>query len=177
MKSESRLKAARTAAKWSFNRSDTYAILERVSRLQQHVNALLADHQYAMIERLEQMRQQSADQKLKAAILHWLSPMQMNQTHQTVSDRVEKGSGTWLLESDHFKRWESYSPETLWCWGIPGAGKTVMASIIINHLRRTRLEHMKGSVGVAFIYLRFVRSLYRLSRNQALMPLEQIQRP
>lgn len=161
----------------SFSRCDIYAILERITRLQQHVNALLADYQYAMIERLGQMQQQSADQKLKAAILHWLSPLQMHQTYQTVSDRVEKGSGTWLLESDQFKRWESDSPETIWCWGIPGAGKTVMASIIINHLRRTCLEHLKSSVGVAFIYLRFVPSLCLLSRNQALMPFEQIQRP
>lgn len=42
---ESRFKAARTAAKWSFTKSETYSILERVTRLQQYANLLLSDDQ------------------------------------------------------------------------------------------------------------------------------------
>ncbi|KAJ6490483.1 ankyrin repeat-containing domain protein [Mycena vulgaris] len=41
--------------------------------------------------------------------------------------------------------------ETLWCFGIPGAGKTVLASIVVDYLR-TPLQNKK-SIGVAVAYL------------------------
>ena len=44
-KEESRFKAARTAAKWSFTKSEVYSLLERVTRLQQYSNMLLSDDQ------------------------------------------------------------------------------------------------------------------------------------
>jgi len=45
LKAESRFRAARTAAKWSFTKSEVYALLERVTRLQQYANMLLTDDQ------------------------------------------------------------------------------------------------------------------------------------
>lgn len=45
VKVESRFKAARTAAKWSFTKSEIYSLLERVTRLQQYANLLLSDDQ------------------------------------------------------------------------------------------------------------------------------------
>lgn len=45
IREESKLKAARTTAKWSFSKSEVYSLLERVTRLQQHASILLADDQ------------------------------------------------------------------------------------------------------------------------------------
>ena len=45
IKEESRLRAASTMAKWSFFKSEVYALLERVTRLQQYANLLLVDDQ------------------------------------------------------------------------------------------------------------------------------------
>ena len=45
LKQESRLRAIRTAAKWSFTKSEVYSVLERITRLQQHANVLLLDDQ------------------------------------------------------------------------------------------------------------------------------------
>ena len=45
IKEESKLRAARTIAKWSFSKSEVYSLLERITRLQQHANVLLADDQ------------------------------------------------------------------------------------------------------------------------------------
>lgn len=45
LKSESRFRTARTAAKWSFTKSEVYSLLERVTRLQQYANMLLSDDQ------------------------------------------------------------------------------------------------------------------------------------
>lgn len=48
LKSESRFKAMRTAAKWSFTKSEVYSLLERISRLQQHATMLLLDDQQSV---------------------------------------------------------------------------------------------------------------------------------
>lgn len=45
LKEESRFKAARIAAKWSFTKSEVYSLLERVTRLHQYSNMLLSDDQ------------------------------------------------------------------------------------------------------------------------------------
>lgn len=45
VKEEGRYKAIRTAAKWSFTKSEIYSLLERVTRLQQYANLLLSDDQ------------------------------------------------------------------------------------------------------------------------------------
>jgi len=42
---ESRFKAALTSARWSFSKSESFSLLERITRLQQCSNALLLDHQ------------------------------------------------------------------------------------------------------------------------------------
>lgn len=45
LKQESRFKALRTKTKWSLTKAEVYAMLERVTRLQQYANALLLDDQ------------------------------------------------------------------------------------------------------------------------------------
>jgi hypothetical protein len=44
-KDESRLKNLKNVATWSFTKFEVFALLERITRLQQHANSLLADEQ------------------------------------------------------------------------------------------------------------------------------------
>jgi nucleoside phosphorylase len=67
-----------------------------------------------------------------------------------VHNRAQKGTGTWILEDPTFKSWLAGQPGILWCRGIPGAGKTVLASIIIDYLVK-RFEN--DSFGLAWIYM------------------------
>ncbi|KAL8967442.1 MAG: hypothetical protein Q9197_005429 [Variospora fuerteventurae] len=150
-----RLRAAYTKAKWSFSKAEVYSLLERVTRLQQYANVLLADDQHTLLERIDQKQQEALDQKMRSSVLSWLSPLPMSQTHQTFSDRAEKGSGEWFLTDPTFMQWKGQERSRLWCWGIPGAGKTVMASIIINKLRQDRPEEVKSRIGITFVYFRY----------------------
>ncbi|KAF8188272.1 ankyrin repeat-containing domain protein, partial [Mycena galopus ATCC 62051] len=51
---------------------------------------------------------------------------------------------------DCFKQWKISSGKTLWCRGIPGSGKTVLASVVVDHFKEvTRSEN----AALAFIYL------------------------
>src|SRR5690606_33518325 len=65
----------------------------------------------------------------------------------------ENGQGSWLLESCDCKSWTSETGKTLLCTGMPGAGKTVMSSIVIKDLRDT----LKGDsrVGIACLFCNY----------------------
>ncbi|KAJ7602970.1 hypothetical protein B0H17DRAFT_968868 [Mycena rosella] len=84
-------------------------------------------------------------------ILNWLSPINFFRRQADISEVREKGTGEWLLADPLFKQWESGSGRTLWCRGIPGAGKTVLVSMVVDHL--SAAFRNKKDIGVACIYL------------------------
>ncbi|KAF8250889.1 ankyrin [Wilcoxina mikolae CBS 423.85] len=80
-----------------------------------------------------QATQKSNEDRTKVA--KWLSPLNFFQTQNNILSGRHTGTGQWLLDSSMFGDWVDGQGQTLWCPGIPGAGKTVLASIIVNHLR------------------------------------------
>ena len=47
----------------------------------------------------------------------------------------EPATGDWLLELNEFKEWRDRNSGVLWLHGIPGAGKTVLSSTVVEHLK------------------------------------------
>jgi len=81
--------------------------------------------------------------------MEWLSPTDFPaQQHDMITQRQE-GTGQWFLDSLEFKRWLQGSLKTLFCPGIPGAGKTMMAATAIDHLCRTAGS---DDVGTAYLF-------------------------
>jgi hypothetical protein len=91
----------------------------------------------------------------RQSILTWLTPIDYAaQQHDFVSRR-QAGTGQWLLESVQFQAWLEADQQTLFCPGIPGAGKTILASIVVDELT-TRFSN-DPTVGIAYIYCNFRR--------------------
>ncbi|KAJ7302178.1 hypothetical protein DFH08DRAFT_669087, partial [Mycena albidolilacea] len=84
-------------------------------------------------------------------IIDWFSPINFFLRQADISQMQEKGTGGWLLAHPVFKKWESGSGSTLWCCGIPGAGKTVLVSMVVEHLNAAFRNNK--DIGVACIYL------------------------
>ncbi|KAJ7875515.1 ankyrin repeat-containing domain protein [Mycena olivaceomarginata] len=83
-------------------------------------------------------------------ILDWLSPLNFLQRQVDIFSTLQPGTGEWLLEDIRFQEWETSSVEYLWCRGMPGAGKTVLASLVVNYLEA---EAQNNLIGLACIYL------------------------
>lgn len=64
--------------------------------------------------------------------------------------RREEGTGTWLLEAPEFSVWLNRNKHTLFCHVIPGAGKTILSSIVNDYLQRKFGD--EPSVGVAYVF-------------------------
>lgn len=87
------------------------------------------------------------------AILNWLTPVDYSPQHQDFISRRQEGTGQWLLRSPEFQEWLNNHGQTLFCPGIPGAGKTIIAAIVIDHLLAS-FQH-DPHTGIAYIYCNF----------------------
>jgi hypothetical protein len=90
----------------------------------------------------------------REAILDWLTPIDYAHQQSDFIKRRQAGTGQWLLESTDFQEWMK-TGRTLYCRGIPGAGKTILTSVVVEELN-TRFQNDK-SIGVAYLYCDFRR--------------------
>lgn len=67
----------------------------------------------------------------------------------------QPGTGQWFLDSARYQMWLETQKNTLFCPGIPGTGKTIPASIVIEDLF-SRFESDQ-EVGIAYLYCNFQR--------------------
>ncbi|KAI0376807.1 hypothetical protein F5Y04DRAFT_273551 [Hypomontagnella monticulosa] len=87
----------------------------------------------------------------RAAVLLWLSPANVEEIHErhTLARSGNPSAGQWLMSDNRFQKWFDplyCSTPLLWLNGKPGAGKSVLASIIIDRAR------MLPDVSTAFFY-------------------------
>jgi len=85
-------------------------------------------------------------------ILEWISSTDFPAQQSDFIARRQDGTGLWFLNSPEFTKWIHGSNQTLFCPGIPGAGKTIMAATTIDHLLGTV---QSNTVGVAYIYCNY----------------------
>lgn len=90
-----------------------------------------------------------------AAILNWLTPIDFVSQQNDFIARRQGGTGTWLLDSTEYQSWRAIKNQTLFCPGIPGAGKTVLTSVVVNEL--TTWFANDPTIGIAYIYCDFRR--------------------
>lgn len=95
------------------------------------------------------------DDRERRTILDWLTPSDYGTQQSDFINRRQEGTGRWLLDSGEFQRWFNKSKQTLFCLGIPGAGKTIITSIVVEHLQ-TNFGN-DASIGIAYLYCNFRR--------------------
>ncbi|KAH8730689.1 nucleoside phosphorylase domain-containing protein, partial [Phaeosphaeriaceae sp. PMI808] len=114
------------------------------------------------------------------AILDWLTSTDYAPQQNDYIRRRQPGTGQWLLDSPEFQKWLNTENKTLFCPGIPGAGKTILTSIVVEYLQT---DFQKDSnIGIAYLYCNFkrkdeqkvedllLRFLKQLAQEQSSMP-------
>ncbi|KAL8878851.1 MAG: hypothetical protein Q9198_003422 [Flavoplaca austrocitrina] len=113
----------------------------------------LIDERVSTIAHHTDNQQVNEEATRRKEILEWLSPLNFLTTQQDTIARREEGTGQWLLDSSDFNHWLCGADRTLCCPGIPGAGKSVLASVVTDFLRTPPVKH--SAIGVAVIYCNF----------------------
>ncbi|KAJ7194542.1 hypothetical protein GGX14DRAFT_328154, partial [Mycena pura] len=83
------------------------------------------------------------------AFSDWLSPLTFEATQRGFFLKSTVGTGDWFLKDAEFQRWTAGHTKFLWCPGNPGVGKTMLASIVVEELRK---HYLQPGVGVACIF-------------------------
>src|SRR5436305_6782182 len=93
--------------------------------------------------------------KERGAIIDWLAAIDYGQQQSDFLSRRQEGTGQWLLDSVEFQEWLTQKKQTLFCPGIPGAGKTILTSIVVDYLDKTFQNDSRA--GIAYVYCNFRR--------------------
>ncbi|KAJ7265516.1 hypothetical protein C8J57DRAFT_389721 [Mycena rebaudengoi] len=86
-------------------------------------------------------RQKAADDKNAEQLrnlLDWLKPLPMDARLRAILELRQPDTCKWVLEIPLFQEWKSRAAGSLlWLNGIAGSGKTVISSVVIDHLLQT----------------------------------------
>jgi hypothetical protein len=67
-------------------------------------------------------------------ILKWFKTSDPEQNHNKSRKDHDPGTVKWIFDVKHFKSWAEGEGDDIWIHGIPGAGKTILCSTIINYM-------------------------------------------
>lgn len=169
-KNGSKSQQIRQQLKWPFSTGETKELLEDLIRHKTTISlALSADSlrkiQICLTEQKEQRQTLSSiETTIKRLEIH--TQITLSEAKKTVLDFFMKVSpqpnleisvklrepttGLWLTASPSFTTWMEMPGSKLWLSGIPGAGKTVLAGVVIQDAIERSLSHPE--VGVAFFF-------------------------
>ena len=148
---EGRLRQVGRALMWPLKEKDvqkTLAILARQRGLFQL--ALTAD-QTAVILAIKNVTTRSEESLITLTqsfyavtleqridrILQWLAAPDPSSNHNKACQTKQRDTGRWLIESLNYINWKRQRASFLWLHGIPGCGKTVLCSTIIEDTAST----------------------------------------
>ena len=86
-----------------------------------------------------------------ANINHWLNAPDPSSNHNNARKKRQPTTGEWFLKSANFSDWKAQSKSLLWLHGIPGCGKTVLCSAIVEHV----MDQCNSEARAAMAYFYF----------------------
>ncbi|KAF2116189.1 hypothetical protein BDV96DRAFT_645526 [Lophiotrema nucula] len=151
-------------ALWKTFNTEFEAILHNLREHRSLIESQAGLLQYSAILRMRDEAQASM-QKAEVAenrrrrefVYQWLSAAKYDVDQESCEKirRQYPGTGDWLLKKDRFHSWfdpDFCANQLLWLNGIPGAGKTILASLVIEEA--IKLKQTKHDIAVVFFYCR-----------------------
>ncbi|KAH6879942.1 hypothetical protein BKA70DRAFT_1168325 [Coprinopsis sp. MPI-PUGE-AT-0042] len=97
------------------------------------------------------------NQEYLQKVLDFLSLVNFRSIQQENLGKWAPGTLAWLLESSMFQFWIDSQCGILWGTGMPGAGKTILASVAIEHLQG--LAKTSTDICITFVYCRYTEPM------------------
>ncbi|KAF2657675.1 hypothetical protein K491DRAFT_777065 [Lophiostoma macrostomum CBS 122681] len=80
--------------------------------------------------------------------------------YKKAKDRRQAGTSQWFLESQSFAAWKGNDNSLLWLSGIPGCGKSVLSSSVIEHIQERCQDNPSMALGYFFFDFNESRTQY-----------------
>ncbi|KAL8802386.1 MAG: hypothetical protein Q9182_003876, partial [Xanthomendoza sp. 2 TL-2023] len=154
---DSRRSAAAQALTWPFKEQETSRSLRKIRNLRDSLTSgLNIDHVNLSLETrkdVQGLRKQtcSIEQKLLLVrITKWLSVPDPSVNYNEARQRRQASTGKWFTNDSKYAAWKTEPNSIMWLHGIPGCGKTILSSTIIQDLLNLRQHY--DSYAVAYFY-------------------------
>ncbi|KAF8850333.1 hypothetical protein BDZ45DRAFT_679851 [Acephala macrosclerotiorum] len=140
---------------WPFKKKD---VEKRVLELEMYKSSLMLsvglDNLYKMSDTFDIAKDILSD--IRAArkdedrnrIMVWLTEGVPNPSkeHNEARNKHEKTTGSWLLDSNEFKKWSTTRNSFLWLNGNAGVGKSILCSTVIDHIQQCTAQETNTAV-------------------------------
>ncbi|KFY31446.1 hypothetical protein V493_01097 [Pseudogymnoascus sp. VKM F-4281 (FW-2241)] len=156
------LKRIDSALTWKFSKEEVTSILARIERLKSLTQIALEMDHFKLSQELKndttvitstvESLQESQDSQQYRVVTDWLSSTDFPAQQSDFIGRRQEGTGLWFVISPEFTNWLQGTKLNLFCPGIPGAGKTMIAAIAVDHIWKA---FQGDNVGVAYIYCNY----------------------
>lgn len=153
---------------WPFKESKARKLLAEMSL---HKSTLLLAITGDMVHNLKDIRsgvhrleremnsaQRQVTEAQRQEVYRWLERTNPSSLHNLAVKNHEPETGTWLLRLPEWQNWlhQSDASRLLWLHGIPGAGKTVLASFLIEELKKQC--SYSEEIGRAYYYCHYTHN-------------------
>jgi hypothetical protein len=120
-----------------------------LNRLKKEIEAASEDIRGTSLS-TTQIQSRSSEERL-GKICSWLSAPDPSTNYHRAHKQRQAETGLWLLQNPRFAEWKEGAASRLWLHGIPGCGKTILSSTIIEHL----LQHCHSDTSMVTAYFYF----------------------
>ncbi|KAI8259523.1 hypothetical protein K4K58_002581 [Colletotrichum sp. SAR11_239] len=127
-----RFHEAMSNLRWPFQEKEVTRIVSRLQELKQTTILVIQQSGHRMSREMQGelscIKNVVEDTFLKK-LLAWLTPLNFSQKQQEILGSADPYT-CHVLKSKRFKLWHEHDLRSLWCWGAPGAGKSVVAASV-----------------------------------------------
>lgn len=106
-----------------------------------------------IVRNLHELKSNSSVDAKLCKIRQWLSAPDPSTNFQKALKLRQADTGLWFLESNKYTKWKTNaaSASPLWLYGIPGCGKTILSSTVLQNVLRYCQDN-PGKVTVYFFF-------------------------
>ncbi|KAI9878142.1 MAG: hypothetical protein M1830_001788 [Pleopsidium flavum] len=129
------LKQVGKALSWPFKEGEVRKALEGLESIKASLQlALITDNTQAVFRVEKSVEELRLDSERKE-LVEWLQPVDPSTNHNNARPKHEPTTGNWLLKSEELAAWLCEPKQLLWLHGIPGCGKSILCSTVVEHVK------------------------------------------
>ncbi|KAL6713228.1 hypothetical protein ACLMJK_009349 [Lecanora helva] len=152
-----RLDSALRALAWPLKESKAKKLLDEMMRYKTTISLALTTSSVQDVKEIKEKASEIHDmltESQRLEVYRWLQHTDPSPLHDRAQKNYEPGTGEWILRSPDWTDWLAGKHRCLWIHGIPGAGKTVLMSYVIEQIGKLcdQTSHQKSTYVYYYCY-------------------------
>ncbi|KAL2073364.1 hypothetical protein VTL71DRAFT_10688 [Oculimacula yallundae] len=135
---------------WPLEEKETKKFVDTLHRIHGVLNSALSSDIFVLSVANYQETKGMRRDEVQRNILEWLSPPGESKSTSEIFATLHPGTGQWLLEESEYVDWTGGQSSMLWCYGDPGTGKSVLASLVVNEM--VMQSEAKNAAVISFFF-------------------------